>query len=66
MKDDTLQRNNTGFRSSTGSPYYMEMPTFSGLIKHIEKKFQSVKFHMSKTSSLYVWNLLGVIKDCKL
>ena len=31
MKDDTLQRNNTGFPSGTDSPYYMEMPTFSAL-----------------------------------
>ena len=52
MKGDTLQRNNAGFPSSTGSPYYKKMPAFSGL--------------MSKTSSLYVRNLLGVIKDCKL
>ena len=37
MKDDTLQRNNTGFPSGTGSPYYMQMSTFSALIKHIEK-----------------------------
>ena len=38
MKDDTRQRNNTGFRSGTGAPYYMVMPTFSALIKNIEKK----------------------------
>ena len=38
MNDDTLQRNSTGFPSGTGEPYYMEMPTFSVLIKHIEKK----------------------------
>ena len=37
MKDDTLQRNNTGFPSGTGAPYYMEMPTFIALITHIEK-----------------------------
>ena len=38
MKDDTLQRNNTGFSSGAGAPYYMEMPNFSALITHIEKK----------------------------
>ena len=37
MKDGTLQSNNTGFPSETGWPYYMEMPTFSALIKNIEK-----------------------------
>ena len=37
MKDDTLQRNNTGFPCGTGAPYYMEMVTFGALIKHIEK-----------------------------
>ena len=40
MKDDTRQRNNTVFPSGTGAPYYMEMPTFSALITHIEKKIQ--------------------------
>ena len=55
MKDDTLQRNNTGFPSGTGSPYCMEMPTFSALIKHTKKKKkQVVRFHVSRTSSLYV------------
>ena len=56
MKDVTLQKNNTGFSSGTGSSFYMEMPTFSALIKHIffEKKLQSVRFHASKASSLYV------------
>ena len=39
MKDDTLQRNNTGFPSGTGLPYYMVMLTFTALIKHIGKKF---------------------------
>ena len=65
MKDVTLQKNNTGFSSGTGSSFYMEMPTFSALIKHIffEKKLQSVRFHASKASSLYVWSSLGVIKD---
>ena len=38
MKGDTRQQNNTGFSSGTGAPYYMEMPTFSALIKNIEKK----------------------------
>ena len=37
MKDDTLQRNNTGFPSRTSASYYMEMPTFSALITRIEK-----------------------------
>ena len=63
MKDGTLQKSNTGFPSETGSPYYMELPTFSALIKHIEKKIQSVRYHVSKTSSLNVWNSLGIIKD---
>ena len=51
MKDDTLQRNNTGFPSGNGSSYYMEMPTFSALIKYIKKKFQSVRFHILKKNS---------------
>ena len=38
MKDETLQKSNAGFPSGTGSPYYMELPTFSALIKNIEKK----------------------------
>ena len=38
MKDANCQRINTGFPSGTGAPYYMEMPTFSALIKNIEKK----------------------------
>ena len=54
MKNDTLQRNNAGFPSRTSTPYYMEMPTFSALITHIEKKIQSVRFHVAKTSSLYI------------
>ena len=37
MKDDTLQRNNTGFSSGIGARNYKEMPTFSVLIKHVEK-----------------------------
>ena len=48
MKDDTLQRNNTGFPSGTAAPNYKVMPTFSALIKHIEKKIQSVRFHVPK------------------
>ena len=53
MKDDTIQRNNTGFPSGTGSPYYMEMSTFSALIKHIEKNskvqdFMCQKLHLSR------------------
>ena len=35
MKDDTLQKNNTGFNCRAGSSYYMEKLTFSALIKHI-------------------------------
>ena len=54
MKDETLQNNNTGFPSETGSPYYMEMTTFSALISQINKKIQSVRFHVSITSSLYL------------
>ena len=56
MKDETLQKSNAGFPSETGSPYYMELPTFSDLIKKIEKKkkIQSVRYHVSKTSSLNV------------
>ena len=38
LKDDTLQRNNADFPNGTGSPYYMQMPTFNVLAKHIEKK----------------------------
>ena len=38
MKDDTRQRNNTGFPSGTGAPYHTDMRTFSALIKNIEKK----------------------------
>ena len=38
MKDDTRQKNNTGFSRGTATPYYMEVPTFSALIKNIEKK----------------------------
>ena len=62
MKDDTLQRNNTGFPSGNGSSYYMEMPTFSALIKYIEKKIQSVRFHVLKTSLSVRMNPLGLIK----
>ena len=50
MKDETLQKSNAGFPSETGSSYYMELPTFSALIKNIE----SVTFHVPKTSSLYI------------
>ena len=65
MKDDTRQRNNTGFPNGTGAPYYMEMSTFSALVKNFEKKkkIQSVRFHVPKTSYLYIWNPLGIIKD---
>ena len=53
MNDDTLQKNNTDFPSGAGSAYYMKIETFRALIKHIEKKIQSSRFHLSKTSSLY-------------
>ena len=53
MTDETLQKNNTDFPSGTVSPYYMKMEPFSALIKHIEQKIQSARFHVSKTSSLY-------------
>ena len=36
MKDGTLQRNNTSFPSGNGSPNYMEIATFSALMKHID------------------------------
>ena len=62
MKDDTLQRNTTGFTSGTVAPNYKEMPIFSALIKHVEKKIQSVRFHAPKTYSLHLWNQLGIIK----
>ena len=54
MKDDTRQRNNTGFSRGTAALYYMEMLTFSALLKNIEKKTQSVIFHVPQTSSLYI------------
>ena len=38
MKDDTRQRHNTGFPSGNSAPYYMDMRTFTALIKNIEKK----------------------------
>ena len=53
MNDDTLQKNNTDFPSGAGSTYYMKIETFRALIKHIEEKIQSSRFHLSKTSSLY-------------
>ena len=34
MRNDTCQRNNTGFPNRTGTPYYMEIPTISALIKN--------------------------------
>ena len=48
MKDDTFQRNNAGFPSGTSAPYYMEMPTFSALITHIEKKSKVKDFMWQK------------------
>ena len=48
MKDGTRQRKNTGFPSGTGAPYYMEMPTFSALIKDIEKKNPKCKISCAK------------------
>ena len=53
MNDDTLQKNNTDFPSGAGSTYYMKIETFRALIKGIEEKIQSSRFHLSKTSSLY-------------
>ena len=63
MKDGTLKRNNTGFLSGTGSPSYLEMTIFSALINYFDKRLQSVRFYVSKTSSLYIWSPLDVIKD---
>ena len=45
MNHDALQKNNTDFPSGTGSPCYMKMETFSALIKHIEEKTLSARFH---------------------
>ena len=53
MNDDPLEKNNTDFPSGTDSPYYTKIETFCALIKHIEEKIQSARFHVSKTSSLY-------------
>ena len=53
MNDDTLQKNNTDFPIGAGSTYYMKIETFRALIKGIEEKIQSSRFHLSKTSSLY-------------
>ena len=69
MKGDILQKNNTGFPSVTGSPYYMEMGTFRALIKYIDiekKKKPSIRFHVSKNSPLYIGNPLDVMKDLQL
>ena len=63
LKDDTLKRNNADFPSGTGWPYYMQMLTFNVLAKYIEKKLGNVRFHVSKTSSLYVRNHFDVKKD---
>ena len=52
MKDYTCQRNNRGFPSGTGAPYYMEMPTFSALIKNIEKN--------SKCTISYAKNFISI------
>ena len=48
MKDDTRQRNNTGFPSGTGAPYHTDMRTFSALIKNIEKKNPNCKISCAK------------------
>ena len=53
VNDDALQKNNTDFPSGTGLSCYLKIETFRALIKHIEKKIQSARFHLSKTSSLY-------------
>ena len=53
MKDYTRQQNNAGSPSGTGAPYYMEMPTFSALIKYVEKNTKC-KISCAKTSSLYI------------
>ena len=50
------------FLVGPGAPYYMEMPTFIALVKHIEKN-PKWKIYVPKTSSLYIWNPLGIIKD---
>ena len=57
MKDGNCQRINTGFPSWTGAPYYMEMPTFSALIKNIEKKFEVSDFMFQKLH-LYTYETL--------
>ena len=48
MRDDTRQRNNTGFPSRTGAPYYMEMSTFSALIIKTLKKNPKCKISCAK------------------
>ena len=53
MNDDPLEKNNTDFPSGTDSPYYTKIETLRALIKHIEEKIQSERFHVSKTSSQY-------------
>ena len=61
MKDVTLQKNNTGFSSGTGSSFYMEMPTFSALIKHIffEKKVRKCKISCVKSFIFVRMKLFG-------
>ena len=54
MKDGTLKRNNAGFLIGTDSPSYLEMTIFSALINYFDKRLQSVRFYVSKTSSLYI------------
>ena len=63
MKDGTLKRNNAGFLIGTDSPSYLEMTIFSALINYFDKRLQSVRFYVSKTSSLYIRSPLDAIKD---
>ena len=37
MKNNTIQRNNTGFPGRIDSPYYMEKLILSALTKHVFK-----------------------------
>ena len=63
MKDDTLQRNNTGFPSTTGSPYCIEMPTFSALIKNNIKILQC-KISCIKKLHLCTYEILLATRLC--
>ena len=48
MKDVTRQRNNTGFPSGTGAPYYMEILAFDALILKILKSNPKCKIPCAK------------------